>query len=211
MTRQAHLRSTGKAFPELSQFLLCPTPPAWLEQAPRQLDILLIDHAHCEKKAAATAFQLMFRYTDNLALQNSMSRLAREELRHYEQVLAIMKRRGISYGPLAASGYASQMRAHIRTREPERLIDSLIVGAFIEARSCERFGAMAPLLDKELNAFYTGLRASEARHFQVYLQLAQAAADGESLDDRIALFAEADRCAVTTPDAKFRFHSGASV
>ena len=211
MTPQAQLRSTAADLPDLQDFLLCPTPQSWLDQAPKHLDILLIDHAHCEKKAAATAMRLMFRYTDHLVLQNSMSRLAREELRHFEQVLAIMKRRGIRYRSLSAPDYASQMHAQIRNNEPGRLVDSLIVGAFIEARSCERFGALAPLLDDELAAFYNGLRAAEARHFHTYLQLAMDAAGGQSIDDRIELFAETDRRAITSPETPLRFHSGASV
>ncbi|CAM3519295.1 tRNA-(ms[2]io[6]A)-hydroxylase [Parendozoicomonas haliclonae] len=193
--------------PERDQFLLCATPDAWLAQAVENLDTLLIDHANCEKKAAATAINLMFRYTGHLDLQNKMSRLAREELVHYEQVLRLLKKRGIAYEPLSASRYASRMRANVRTHEPERMIDTLVVGAFIEARSCERFEAIAPLLDEELQKFYLGLLKSEARHFQDYLTLARNVA-GYDVADRIAVFAEADRAAVEDPDEEFRFHSG---
>ena len=127
--------------PERDEFLLCATPQAWLDEAVKQLDLLLVDHANCEKKAAATAVNLMFRYSRHLDLQNRMSRLAREELRHYEQVMALLVKRDISYCPLSASNYAGRMRAEIRTHEPGRMIDTLVVGAFIEARSCERFEA----------------------------------------------------------------------
>ncbi|MTI12548.1 tRNA-(ms[2]io[6]A)-hydroxylase [Sansalvadorimonas verongulae] len=195
------------SLPERDEFLLCATPRAWLDKAVQQLDILLIDHANCEKKAAATAVNLMFRYTEHLDLQNRMSRLAREELRHFEQVLALLKKRNIAYRPLTASNYAGIMRAEVRTYEPVRMIDTLVVGAFIEARSCERFEAIAPLLDDELKTFYLSLLKSEARHFQDYLTLAMNAA-GYDLADRIAVFAEADRRAVEGYDTEFRFHSG---
>ncbi|WP_281648465.1 tRNA isopentenyl-2-thiomethyl-A-37 hydroxylase MiaE [Parendozoicomonas sp. Alg238-R29] len=193
--------------PERDEFLLCPTPENWLEQAVSQQETLLIDHANCEKKAAATAINLMFRYTENTDLQNRMSRLAREELRHFEQVLALLQKRNIPYRPLSASGYAGKMRAQVRTHEPERMIDTLVVGAFIEARSCERFEALAPLLDEELKKFYLSLLKSEARHFQDYLTLAMEAA-GYDLADRIAVFAQADRQAVEGKDEELRFHSG---
>ena len=198
------------SLPERDEFLLCPTPQAWLEQAVQELDVLLIDHANCEKKAAATAINLMFRYTEHTDLQNRMSRLAREELRHFEQVLALLKKRNIPYRPLSASGYAARMRAAVRTHEPERMIDTLVVGAFIEARSCERFEALAPLLDEELKRFYLSLLKSEARHFQDYLTLAMEAA-GYDVADRIAVFAEADRGAVECVDDELRFHSGVPV
>ncbi|MCL6268717.1 tRNA isopentenyl-2-thiomethyl-A-37 hydroxylase MiaE [Sansalvadorimonas sp. 2012CJ34-2] len=197
-------------FPERDEFLLCPTPQGWIEHALDNQDILLIDHANCEKKAAATALNLMFRYTEHPELLNKMSRLAREELRHFEQVLALMKKRKIPYRAINASRYAGRMRASVRTHEPERMIDTLVVGAFIEARSCERFEALAPYLDEELAKFYLSLLKSEARHFQDYLQLAVDAA-GYDLTDRIDVFAEADKDAVLSADTEFRFHSGVPV
>ncbi len=203
----------GGLLPERDQFLLCRTPDLWLQTAVRKRDVLLIDHANCEKKAAATAINLMFRYTEHTELQNKMSRLAREELRHFEQVLAILNKRNIIYQPLPASRYASRLRQQVRTHEPARMIDTLVVGAFIEARSCERFESLAPLLDgqdgqdKELGQFYRSLLKSEARHFQDYLTLAREAA-GYDLADRIAVFAEADRRAIEEHDEAFHFHSG---
>src|SRR5690606_28789257 len=105
-------------------------------------------------------------------LVNFMSRLAREELVHHEQVLRIMKKRRIGPRPVSASRYASGLRKQVRSSEPHKLIDTLVVGAFIEARSCERFEALVPHLDEELGKFYGGLLKSEARHFQGYLKLA---------------------------------------
>ena len=169
---------------------------------------MLIDHANCEKKAASTAISLINRYTDNFELLNKMSRLAREEMRHFEQVIAIIRRRGIEYTYVSASRYAAGLRELARKDDPGKLIDVLVIGAFIEARSCERFARLAPHLDEELAQFYGSLLKSEGRHYQDYLGLAKKAAGCESIDDRIALFAERERELVETPDAEFRFHSG---
>ena len=118
---------------ELIDFLPSRTPQAWVDQALAHPEELLIDHANCEKKAASTALNLMFRYVDKPDLLQKMSRLAREELRHFEQVTALMQRRGVTYRGLSASHYAQRLRQHVRTTEPDRLVDTLIIGAFIEA------------------------------------------------------------------------------
>ena len=162
-----------EALDEIRIFLACETPDSWIDCALKNQDILLIDHAHCEKKAASTAMTLMFRYVDRPELLRKMSRLAREELIHFEQVLAIMEERGVVYDHLSPSRYASGMRELVRTSEPGRLVDTLIVGAFIEARSCERFAKLAPFLDGELCKFYRSLLKSEGRHYQDYLGLAR--------------------------------------
>ena len=195
---------------ELLAFLHCETPDAWISQAMEHPHELLTDHANCEKKAASAALNLMFRYTDKPELLQKMSRLAREELRHFEQVTAIMQKRGIAYRNLSASQYAQRLREHVRTTEPGRLVDTLIVGAFIEARSCERFAKLAPHLDDQLGGFYRSLLKSEARHYQDYLKLARQYADGP-IDDRIEFFARAEALAIIQPDSEFRFHSGAAV
>ncbi len=194
---------------EIETFLLCPTPQAWIDQALQHQDILLIDHANCEKKAASTALNLMFRYIERPALQYKLSRLAREELRHFEQVAALMKKRGIAYRPVSAALYAQRLRAHVRSSEPGKLIDTLIVGAFIEARSCERFYRLAPFLDEELAKFYRSLLKSESRHYQDYLTMA-ASFSTERIDERVSFFAAIEREAILTPDSEFRFHSGAA-
>src|SRR5690348_2175232 len=124
---------------DIESFLGCATPKAWVKAAVVQPDVLLIDHANCEKKAAATALNLMFRYGERLPdLQDGLSKLAREELRHFEQVTRILRRRGVAYKPLTAARYAEGLRKHLRKQEPQRLTDLLVIGAFIEARSCER-------------------------------------------------------------------------
>ena len=194
----------------IQQFLPCPTPDAWVAQAlqPDQEPTLLIDHANCEKKAAATALALMHRYTDNSVLLNKMSRLAREELRHFEQVIKIMAVRDISYEPLSASRYAQGLHKGVRRQEPGRLIDTLIVGALIEARSCERFAKLAPELDKELGDFYFSLLKSEARHYADYLRLAESLAGEAHLADRLEYFRGLEAELVEKADTEFRFHSG---
>lgn len=188
-------------------FLHCRTPDAWIQAALENLDVLLIDHANCEKKAASTALNLMYRYTENFVLLNKMSRLAREELRHFEQVVALLKKRAIPYVFISASDYAAGLMKHVRKSEPGRLIDTLIVGAIIEARSCERFAAMAPHLDEELADFYVSLLKSEARHYEDYLGLANAGSD-TPIDDRVSFFLDLDKSLVLGTSAEFRFHSG---
>lgn len=190
------------------EFLRCATPQAWLDVAVDDLDTLLIDHANCEKKAAGTALSLMYRYIDRERLLMRLSKLAREELRHFEQVLALMKKRGIHYRHVSPSRYAGELRRPVRTHEPARLIDTLIVGAIVEARSCERFQALAPRLDPELAAFYRGLEASESRHFEVYLGLAVSAAGDTPIDERIDHFLELEMSLIQGPDPELRFHSG---
>lgn len=194
---------------EIKAFLACPTPESWIEWALENQSLLLIDHAHCEKKAASTALSLMYRYPDRPRLLNKLSRLAREELRHFEQVLTIMGRRGVEYRHLTPSRYAGKLRGPVRGQEPGRLVDLLIVGAFIEARSCERFACLAPHLDQDLADFYQSLLRSEARHYRDYLALA-ASADNGAIEDRIAVFRQLERKLVESADVEFRFHSGAS-
>lgn len=203
----------------VSGFLLCRTPEEWIHSAISQPELLLIDHANCEKKAASTALNLMYRYVDDFEILNKMSRLAREELRHFEQVIAIMQRRNITYAPANASRYASELRKQVRTFEPARLVDTLICGAIIEARSCERFASLVPFLDDELAHFYTSLLKSEARHFTDYLTLAQKvhSEGGEDfarkhgaggLEGRVHELLLVEKSLILSPDEEFRFHSG---
>jgi tRNA-(ms[2]io[6]A)-hydroxylase len=196
-----------KAMAVLCEFLPCETPDAWVEEALQNQDILLINHCFLEKCAARSAMGLMFRYPTRPDLLQKMSRLAREELVHFEQASKILKKRGIVYRGLKPSRYAGMLAKGIRKEELPHLIDTLIVGAFIEARSCERFAKIAPHLDDELNKFYMSLLKSEARHFKDYLGLAEQYA-GVPIDDRIAHFAALEKEAIESPDKLFRFHSG---
>jgi tRNA-(ms[2]io[6]A)-hydroxylase len=193
---------------EIEDFLPCNTPQLWIENALNNPELLLIDHANCEKKAASTALNLMYRYVDNFELLNKMSRLAREELRHFEQVIAIMKRRHIEYRQITASRYAVRLREAVRPNDPDKLVDILIVGALIEARSCERFARIAPFLDQELESFYLSLLKSEGRHFKDYLTLAGTVASQKQVSDRLAVFLAIEKQLILSPDSEFRFHSG---
>ncbi|WP_298717422.1 tRNA isopentenyl-2-thiomethyl-A-37 hydroxylase MiaE [uncultured Oceanisphaera sp.] len=136
-----------------------------------------------------------------------MVRLIQEELHHFEQVLEIMAARNIEYSSLSASGYARGLLQHVRTHEPAAIVDRLIIGAYIEARSCERFARLAPYLDEELNRFYISLLRSEARHYQDYLTLA-ADYSGRNIDERVAFFGAREAELIQAPDATLRFHSG---
>ncbi|MGB0188111.1 MAG: tRNA-(ms[2]io[6]A)-hydroxylase [Aequoribacter sp.] len=189
-------------------FLGSETPRAWIDCALQNQEILLVDHANCEKKAASTALNLMYRYVEFPQLLQKLSRLAREELRHFEQVHAIMRKRNIDYPQLNASRYAGGLRDKVSKQEPMRLVDILIVGAIIEARSCERFAALAPYLDDELNAFYSSLLKSESRHFMDYLALARQVADDALVAQRTEELLRVENVLIADPDPEFRFHSG---
>jgi tRNA-(ms[2]io[6]A)-hydroxylase len=190
--------------------LRAPTPASWIALAQRSPDVLLIDHANCEKKAASTALSLMFAYAENLDLTDKMSRLAREELRHYEQVAKLMRHLAISPGRLAPGRYAERLRRLVAKTEPQREVDLLICGALIEARSCERFLALSPVIGSPLGELFKSLHAAEARHFKVYLDLAwrAAARAGIDADRRIDEFASLEAQLILGPDDLFRFHSG---
>ena len=194
----------------IRDFLPCATPGAWVAAAadPANLAVLLVDHANCEKKAASTALNLIYRYVEHPVLLNKLSRLAREELRHFEQVLALMQQRGIDYPQLSASRYAGELRKLVRKQEPARLLDTLLIGAVIEARSCERFAALVPELDDELGAFYASLLKSESRHYQDYLKLAKELATAQEVADRLEKILAVERNLIEQDDPEFRFHSG---
>ncbi len=153
------------------------TGPDWTERAIAGLDEILLDHTHCEKKAASTAINLIFRYADQTALMAPLSSIAREELAHFEQMLAVLAERGIAFRRLQPTDYAKGLKQGCRTAEPGRLLDTLIVCSLIEARSCERMQALAEALpavgEPELGALYAGLLATEARHHGAYLQMAR--------------------------------------
>ena len=160
--------------------------PDWLKQALADMDTVLLDHAHCEKKAASTALNLIFRYGDKPQLMVPLSQLAREELEHFERCLALIRKRGGEYRRLEPSSYASRLFKVVRKQEPARLVDTLICAAFIEARSCERMKLLAEHLeDPELARLYRSLLASEARHHQSYIDLAANWCDEEELSRRI--------------------------
>ncbi len=194
--------------PDIHQFLGCRTPDAWVQAALADQDTLLIDHKNCEFKAASTALSLIAKYHGHVDLINMMSRLAREELVHHEQVMRLIKKRKVELRQLSAGRYASALRKVVRNHEPVKLVDTLVVGAFIEARSCERFEALVPHLDEELGTFYFGLLKSEARHFQGYLKLAYQYGDAADIAQVIERVRAAEQELIESADVEFRFHSG---
>ena len=208
MIRATECRPADTALPEsVYSFLFCETPGEWLAEALNHPKELLIDHANCEKKAAATAMKLMYRYTDNATLLAKMSQLAREELLHFQQVVELMRERGIKYTQIAPSRYAAGLRQHISHSETLALVDTLLIGAYIEARSCERFALLAQVLDPGLSKFYRNLLRSEARHFRDYLMLAYETGHAE-VGARLEFFGEMEKNLILAPDELFRFHSG---
>ena len=197
----------------ISAFLPAQTPERWLATASERIPELLLDHANCELKAASTALGFLYRYPEKTQLAQRMSRLAREELRHFEQVRSIMAEMDIPFERLTASRYAGSLRDTVREEEPYKLLDLLLIGALIEARSCERFAALIPHLPKKLGKFYGGLLASEARHFEHYLAFArtECGVAAEEVDARLDELKAIETALVTNPDPQFRFHSGTPV
>ena len=189
-------------------FLGARTSQAWVNAAVNNLPLIIQDHANCEKKAAGTAMNLIFRYEFSYDLQRKLAQLIREEMLHYEQVLGIMNERGQAWKYLSAGRYAKGMLKHKRTYEPAAMVDVLIIGAFIEARSCERFAALSEVInDERLAKYYRYLLKSESRHFEDYLALAQSLSE-DNIDERVAFFKEVEAELISTPDTELRFHSG---
>jgi tRNA 2-(methylsulfanyl)-N6-isopentenyladenosine37 hydroxylase len=192
----------------LNNFLQVKTPQSWLDYAEKHIPLLLIDHAHCERKAAATALNFISKYPEKKELVEVMSPLAREELLHFEKVMHLLSKKDIAFCSLQPSGYATKMHKQVTSRNvAERLCDQLIIGAIIEARSCERFYAIIPYLkDEELAKFYMTLIKSEARHFEDYLRLAKLY--GGNIETRLSTFLSLENSFILNIDTVFRFHSG---
>jgi tRNA 2-(methylsulfanyl)-N6-isopentenyladenosine37 hydroxylase len=184
------------------------TPRAWVVAAAADLPTLLIDHSNCEKKAASTAMALIFAYPEDRALGVSLSRLAREELKHFEQVERLMKKLVLPHVRLKPGRYASELRKLVRTHEPKRKLDLMIVHALIEARSCERFRLLSKHLPADVRDLYAQLERSEARHFELYLQFAQREYDASEIADRLDVIGTREAELATSPDTELRFHSG---
>lgn len=194
----------------IAEFLPMATPEAWLAEACERLPEVLLDHANCELKAASTALGFLYRYPDRAALAQRMSRLAREELRHFEQVRALLDDMKVPFQRLSASRYAGRLRDEARATEPHKLLDLLLIGALIEARSCERFARLAPRLPQRLGRFYAGLLASEARHFEHYIAFARSECGvcDDEIEARLRELKKIEAGLVSDPDPDFRFHSG---
>jgi tRNA 2-(methylsulfanyl)-N6-isopentenyladenosine37 hydroxylase len=190
------------------KFLRQPTSQQWLEQALANLDTVLLDHSHCERKAAGVALNLMFRYPSHTKLVRSLTAIAQEELEHFEQVNQILEQRGILLGPLASPPYGAGLSKQIRPKEPDRLLDSLLVCGLIEARSHERLGLLgAHCPEPALAKFYRGLMASEARHYGVYWVLATTFFDRSVVEQRLDALAAVESQLLTHLYPEPRMHS----
>lgn len=184
------------------------TSEDWIEQATRHIDLVLLDHANCEKKAAGNALSLLFRYPANGRLVETLSPLAREELQHFERVHRHLQRLGIPIKPLSAAPYAGRLNQHLRRSEPEHLLDTLLVAAIIEARSHERLGLLgihAP--DPELRQFYLWLAAAEERHWQLYLDLALEQFPADQVQERLDTLLQVEAEILSTLHPEPRVHS----
>ncbi len=166
--------------------LKSPTKREWIEQAINNLDTILLDHSHYERKAASVALNLMFRYSSNAILVRKLTAIAQEELEHFEQVNQWLDKKNIPLGPLSSPPYGAKLKSIISTKEPQRLLDSLLVAALIEARSHERLGLLGTHCpDEELAKFYRSLMASEARHYGIYWLLADTYFQRETVAKRL--------------------------
>ena len=185
-----------------------PTPDRWLAQVQQHLDLLLIDHAHCEKKAAGVAMNLLFSYVEHVELTRAMTEIVAEELDHFHQVLALLDRRGIRFYKLPPSSYGAKLHELVRKDEPQRAVDRLLVAALIEARSCERFGLLRDrLADRELADFYGSLFESEARHHSTYVRLAKDFLPDDAVHQRLAELAETEGRIIEVGEERPRMHS----
>jgi tRNA-(ms[2]io[6]A)-hydroxylase len=180
----------------------------WFAQVDTSLDEILIDHAHCEKKAAGVAMNLLFSYVDNVALARAMTEIVNEELEHFRLVLDLLERRGIPFRKLSPSSYGQRLHELIRKDEPARAVDRLLVAGLIEARSCERFSLLADhVTDPELRDFYSSLFESEARHHSTYVRLACDFAAEDAVRERLHWLAAAEAAIIATGDPLPRMHS----
>jgi len=184
------------------------TESGWAARMLENFDEVLLDHAHCEKKAAGVAVRLIFQYPAFPFMMEPLSALAREELAHFEEVLGWLERRGLGFRRQKPSAYAGRLRRAVRTAEPERLLDLLLCGALIEARSCERLGLLADALGEDpLGRFYAGLRKAEARHHGLYVDLACEVAGRAAVEARLPELADHEAEILDTAPREARLHS----
>jgi tRNA 2-(methylsulfanyl)-N6-isopentenyladenosine37 hydroxylase len=188
--------------------LQCDTPARWLEQVDADLPAILIDHAHCEKKAAGTALNLIFAYVENVELCREMTLIVNEELEHFHMVLDLLAKRGIRFRRLKPSSYGRELNDLVRKQEPQRAVDRLLVAGLIEARSCERFHVLSEhVKDAELAEFYRSLFESEARHHTTYTRLAKDFASESDVMSRLDELAAAEAAIIERGEDLPRMHS----
>jgi len=188
--------------------LQIPTPSRWFLQVDENLNEILIDHAHCEKKAAGVAMNLLFAYVDSTKISRAMAEIVNEELEHFQMVLDLLAHRGIQFRKLSPSHYGPRLHQLIRKNEPERAVDRLLVAGLIEARSCERFSLLRDYVkDEELQKFYGGLFESEARHHATYVRLACDLMTESTVHDRLHWLALQEAEIISEGDQRPRMHS----
>ena len=188
--------------------LQTPTDPRWLAQVDAHLDLILIDHAHCEKKAAGTALNLIFYYVENRELCQEMTQIVQEELEHFHMVLDLLERRGIKFRRIKPSQYGRKLGDLVCKQEPQRAVDRLLVAGLIEARSCERFNALAEHVDDpELAEFYRSLFESEARHHTTYTRLAKDFAPADIVQQRLEELYATEAAIIAEGEPQARMHS----
>ena len=190
------------------RWLINKTSEDWIDLAISNPMEILLDHAHCERKAAGVALQLMFRYVSEPGLSEVLSPLAREELEHFERVLSILNSRGTKFQKLASPPYGSILAKSIRKDEPLRMLDSFLVAGLIEARSHERMTLLSiHSPDIELRSLYADLLRSEARHFGIYWKLAAERFDPDILIARLKELAKVESDALVEMYQEPRMHS----
>ena len=180
----------------------------WLRQVSANVEELLIDHAHCEKKAAGVAMNLLFAYVENAELCRAMTEIVQEELSHFHLVVELLQRRGVRFRRLRPSTYGDRLHSLVNKLEPQRAVDRLLVAALIEARSCERFALLRDRLpDAELSTFYGSLFESEARHHSTYVRLAKCFAAEETVRLRLEELAATEAAIIADGEEIPRMHS----
>ena len=184
------------------------TSDRWLQQVDKDLDLILIDHAHCEKKAAATAMKLIVAYVENEPLCREMTTIVNEELEHFHLVLDVLRTRNIPFRRMKPSSYGGRLHDLVDKQEPQRAVDRLLVAGLIEARSCERFSRLRDhVKDIDLAKFYGSLYATEARHHSSYLRLAKHFSSESLVLERLEELAQAEAGIISQGDDYARMHS----
>lgn len=190
------------------RILAVQTDASWVQRACADIDEILVDHAHCEKKAASTALSLLFRYPERDELLVPLTRLAQEELGHFAEVVEVLAARGVGLRHQVPSSYAGALMAAVRPTEPDRLVDTLLCAALIEARSCERMQLLADALaDDRLVTLYRGLLRAEARHHAIYVKLATTVQDAVTVESRLSELARHESAVIATATPRPRLHA----
>lgn len=194
----------------VDQFLYVATPQSWCNAAVHNVEVLLIDHANCERKAASSALSMSYRYSQQMSFLHEFSRIVREEMRHFEQVLALIRAQDFQYRVLNASRYASSLHKFSREHTP-LFVDELLIAAIIEARSYERLDILSTFLDPKVATLYKKLRDSEYRHYLTYIRIAEQLEKPSNIERRLDRLLDFEADLVTSPDSEFRFHSGVPI